>query len=268
MSRHSGSSRQRSHKSRSTDQEPEDLVEQVKSIVTLLYEVVSSCSHEWETYVPSARSAMTALDRIHFFRDPQRYDEQVWMLHGIQDFAYHDADSGCIRDMAEWCQSAWLRILRNYPRKCRDSYRNWLQRSQATLARIHREEGSDSSSQGSGNLFDFDTDQDSDDDIASPPSDPRREGPLYVEARGYLQPAVDFYGRAVRSADALGSTTGDLLALAAESQMSLGNVTGPPGDERHFSHAIRYLRRAEEIPGYTLSIYLQHYLNDYGRYVS
>jgi hypothetical protein len=91
------------------------LVEQVKSIVTLLYEVVSSRPREWETYVPSARSAMTALDRIHFFRDPQRYAEQVWMLHGLQDFAYHDADSGCIRDIAEWCQSAWLRILRNYP---------------------------------------------------------------------------------------------------------------------------------------------------------
>lgn len=64
-------------------------------------------------------------------------------------------------------------------------------------------------------MFDFDTAQDSDDDIASPPSDPRRQGPLYVEARGYLQPAVDFYGRAVRSADTLGSTTGDLLALVS-----------------------------------------------------
>ncbi len=72
--------------------------------------------------------------------------------------------------------------------------------------------------------------------------------------------------------------------------MSLGNVTGPPGDERHFAHAIRYLRRAEAAPEYTLSVYLQQYvfhmlihlhvkidgsantntryLNDYGRYVS
>ena len=50
---------------------------------------------------------------------------------------------------------------------------------------------------------------------ASPPTDPRRQGPLYVEARGYLQPAVDFYTRAVRSADALSSTTGDLLAAVS-----------------------------------------------------
>ena len=120
---------------------------------------------------------------------------------------------------------------------------------------------------------------------ASPPADPRRQGPLYVEARGFLQPAVDFYVRAVRSADALGTTTGDLLAAvrfdttlvgkllltylqAAESQMSLGNVTGTPGDEQLFSQAIRYLRRAEAVPGYTLSVYLAQYLNEYGRYVS
>ena len=58
------------------------------------------------------------------------------------------------------------------------------------------------------------------------------------------------------------------MVQAAESQMSLGNVTGSPGDERHFTQAICYLRRAEATPGYTLSIYLQQYLNDYGRYVS
>ena len=98
--------------------------------------------------------------------------------------------------------------------------RNWLQRAQATLARIHREEGNDSSSQGSssqaGNLPYarnlVDGEGDSDWKTASPPADPRRQGPLYVEARGYLQPAVDFYARAVRSVDALGNTTGDILA--------------------------------------------------------
>ena len=115
MSRHAGSSRHRSHASRTADPNPEDLVEQVKSIVTLLYEVVSSRPHEWETYVPSARSAMTALDHLHFFRDPARFAEQVWIIQGLQDFAYHDADNGCIRDVAEYCQASWLRVLRNFP---------------------------------------------------------------------------------------------------------------------------------------------------------
>ncbi|KAG0650743.1 hypothetical protein D0Z07_2376 [Hyphodiscus hymeniophilus] len=281
MSRHTGSARHRTHGSRTQDQSPEELVEQVKSIVTLLYEVVSSRPHEWEAYVPSARSAMTALDRLRFFRDPARFAEQVWILQGLQDFAYHDADSGCIRDIAEYCQASWLRILRNYPENVETLTglgRNWLQRAQATLARIHREEG-DSSSGGSGgsggqtgNSLDVDCDWKSEDDSnyikATLSADPRRQGPLYVEARGYLQPAVDFYTRAIQSADALGSTTGDLLAAAAESQMSLGNVSGTPADERFFAQAIRYLRRAQALPGYTLSVYLGQYLNDYGRYVS
>jgi hypothetical protein len=100
--------------------------------------------------------------------------------------------------------------------------RNWLQRAQATLARIHREEG-DSSSGGSGGQAgdspslnsDLDFENDADYSEASPPADPRRQGPLYVEARGFLQPAVDFYARAVQSADALGNTTGDLLAAVS-----------------------------------------------------
>jgi len=67
-----------------------------------------------------------------------------------------------------------------------------------------------------------------DDGPASPPADPRRQGPLYVEARGYLQPAVDFYARAVRSADALGSTTGDILA-------SVNHTSGMSSSKAHNS---------------------------------
>lgn len=48
--------------------------------------------------------------------------------------------------------------------------------------------------------------------LGSMPNDPRRQGPMYVEARGYLQPAVDFYARAVRAADSQGLITGDILS--------------------------------------------------------
>ncbi|KAF5871040.1 uncharacterized protein Bfra_009596 [Botrytis fragariae] len=257
MSRNSKSSR---HQSRSTEGNPEDMVEQVKSIVTLLNEVVASRPHECETYIPSARSAVTALEHVRFFRDPARFAEQVWIIQGLQSFAFYDADNGSVADIADFCQNSWLRVLRNYP----DNVdvltgvfvnttivlglgNNWLQRSQVTLARIHYEEGNDTT---------------------APPNDPRRQGPLYVEARGYLQPAVDFFTRAIRAADVLGYTTGDLLASAAESHMSLGNVSASPADEHAFTQAIRYLRRAETTQGYQLSEHMQQYLDDYGRYVS
>ncbi|KAJ8061868.1 hypothetical protein OCU04_009659 [Sclerotinia nivalis] len=191
MSRNSKTSR---HQSRSTEGNPEDMVEQVKSIITLLDEVVSSRPHECETYIPSARSAVTALEHIRFFRDPARFAEQVWIVRGLQSFAFYDADNGSVIDIADFCQNAWLRVLRNYPENVdvlTGLGRNWLQRSQATLARIHCEEGNDTT---------------------APQNDTRRQGPLYVEARGYLQPAVDFFTRAIRAADGLGSTSGDLLA--------------------------------------------------------
>ncbi|PQE31356.1 proliferating cell nuclear antigen (pcna) protein [Rutstroemia sp. NJR-2017a WRK4] len=267
MSRNSRSSR---HQSKS-DGASEDMVEQVKSIITLLDQVVSSRPNDCVTYIPSARSAVTALEQLRFFRDPQRFAEQVWILQGLQDFAFYDADNGCVQDVADFCQNSWLRVLRNYPENVdvlKGLGKNWLQRSQAILARIHREEGAESGSAPQSSR-DFDTpfDYDSDDSSLGSPNDPHRQGPLYVEARGYLQPAVDFFTRAVCAADSLGSTCGDLLSSAAESHMSLGNVSASPTDERCFTQAIRYLRRAAAIPGYQLSIYLEQYLNDYGRYV-
>jgi hypothetical protein len=115
MSRHSTSSRHRSQLSRGSDASSENTIDQAKAVVNQLNTVMNQAPHQWEIYLPSARSAMTALDRIRFFRDAQRYTEQVWILHGLQDFAFHDPDEGAIRDVAEWCQAAWLRILRNYP---------------------------------------------------------------------------------------------------------------------------------------------------------
>jgi hypothetical protein len=107
---------------------------------------------------------------------------------------------------------------------------NWLQRAQRTLARIHHEEGADSSSGGSsqaGDIEDLVTlEDDAEWEIVPPHPDPRRQGPLYVEARGYLQPAVDFFTRAVQSADADDTTTGDLLAaVRIKSALNLMELT-------------------------------------------
>ncbi|RDW78146.1 hypothetical protein BP5796_05998 [Coleophoma crateriformis] len=277
MSRSSHSGRHRSSLSRNTDTSNEDLIEQVKTIITNLDNVVSNYADRIESYIPSAQSAMAVLDRIRFFREPNRLPEQIWIIQGLQDFAYHDADSGCIRDVAEWSQSAWLKILRIHPENSQILMglgSNWLQRAQAVLSKIQNEESNQQTNGSSQSSEPQLTSSEPRNEIIAdyePPTDGRRqriESANYVEARGYLQPAVDFYTRAVRAADSENSMTGSLLAWAAEAQMSLGNVTGSPRDERYFSQAIRYLRRAEAIPNYTLSIYLQNYLDEYGRYVS
>jgi len=92
---------------------------------------------------------------------------------------------------------------------------NWLQRSQATLAKIHREEGSGSSS-GSSNQGTGKESQSKPSSISTNgcgvAAALRAQSPLFVEARGYLQPAVDFLSGAVSAAEQSNSLTGKLLA--------------------------------------------------------
>ena len=115
MYSNSGSSGHRSHWSRADESNTEKLVGQVKGVVAQLYDVASSRPREWERYLASARSAVTALQHIHFFRDANRFAEQVWILNGLQEYAFHDPDSGVIADITTFCEASWLRVLRNFP---------------------------------------------------------------------------------------------------------------------------------------------------------
>lgn len=106
----------------------------------------------------------------------------------------------------------------------------------------------------------------------------------YVEARGMLIPAVDYFSRATNVAERTESLTGELLSevsnlssrqyftgtsrltdgdsyvlQAAEANMSLGNVSYSHQNEQYFHRAIRYLRQASQISGFRLSPYLQRY---------
>jgi len=141
----------------------------------------------------------------------------------------------------------------------------WLNRVQNTLARIHRQEGSSSSSSASSARQGSISDR-----LSYTPSEEAREAERqrqeadnrahtedYVEARGMLLPATEYLSRAVAIARDSVGTTGDLLALAAEAYMSLGNVSYSHLSERYFQQAIVYLRQASELEGYRLSPYLQ-----------
>lgn len=99
----------------------------------------------------------------------------------------------------------------------------------------------------------------------------------YVEARGMLQPATEYYARAVRAVQASNRQDGPLLsqvsmisdnhiqyanhAQAAEAFMSLGQVSLSSASERLFGQALEYLRTASQIPGYTLPASSQRYDN-------
>lgn len=87
----------------------------VKHNLELLHNMLSERPGEWEQWLSTARSATRAIDAMSFLKDTGRLQEQVWLIQVLQDYAFHDADEGCIRDIARWCQSSWLRVLRDHP---------------------------------------------------------------------------------------------------------------------------------------------------------
>ncbi|OBT73869.1 hypothetical protein VF21_08255 [Pseudogymnoascus sp. 05NY08] len=249
----SGSSKHRSskHKEKSTtlSEKGEANLANVKNNLVLLDKMLSERPREWEQWLSTARSAMRAIDAMRFLEDTGRLQEQIWLIQILQDYSFHDADEGRIQDISQWCQSSWLRLLRDHPNNVtilKGLGDNWLQTSQGYLAMIHREGSVSSDSSANKNAH----------------------CPLHVQARTHLQPAVDFFLRAVVAADESNSLTGELLSSAAEASMNLGNVSSPSSAEQHFVRAVKYLRRTVEIPGYTLGTFFQEYLDDYGRFVA
>jgi len=112
---HSSRSSGSRHQRKEANEENENLIEQCKTIVAQIDEMLATDPSNFEAHVPGGRSVMTTLDRIHFFRDASRVAEQNWLVAGLQELAYHDPDNGSIGDIASWCQASFLKILRNSP---------------------------------------------------------------------------------------------------------------------------------------------------------
>lgn len=89
--------------------------------------------------------------------------------------------------------------------------RNWLSRAQKSLANVFRDQGS-SSSEGSTNA------RHERQSKASFDAEERLAAPDYVEARGLLQPATEYLGRAVDMGTAQGTITGALLSTVKSIQ--------------------------------------------------
>ncbi|KAL1860865.1 hypothetical protein Plec18170_001379 [Paecilomyces lecythidis] len=203
----------------------------------------------------SVRRIIAFLDSAPISQEPRIERKQLELVDALQNLAYHDADSGGVKDVAEWCMQKWLGVLETDPenwRALKGLGHAWLFKSQVSLAKIHIKEESAISTM----------------DWPRPPSAEHHSkmddesvlhGADYVEARGTLQPSTEYLSRAVRAAEKKNELTGELLVLAAESFMSLGNVSYHDTRIQHFTQAIEYLRMAEAIPGYSLPTHLSQY---------
>ncbi|KAI9695472.1 MAG: hypothetical protein M1820_008574 [Bogoriella megaspora] len=235
---------------------------------------LETSSDSWQSFLASARGAMAAIDATRYMRRDEILDDQIWLVQGLQNLASQEPDVGVILDISEWCLRNWLIILQDHSDSVevlKGIGRNWLSRAQAPLARIHRQEANSSSSGDSTsrsfNPASFETTR-SEDDREAARQAAEAEGrlglPDYVEARGILNPATEYFNLAVEYAREQNILEGDLLSLTAEAYMSFGNVSYSRINETYYQRAITFLREASAIEGYTLSPYLQQYLDDFG----
>ncbi|KAI9741109.1 MAG: hypothetical protein M1834_002822 [Cirrosporium novae-zelandiae] len=242
-----------------------------------IHDMLQRNPQDWRGYINLARSLTSSIDRTDFMTTPNRVREQTWIISTLQHLAYQEPDEGGVRDIAEWCVAQWLQVLQNNPEDVETLQglgQSWLSLAQRLIANIHREDGSSSSSgsllnhrvnTSTSSIIYTASDDERDNVQATVDADSRLHNADYVEARGMLLPATDFFRRAVDIAEARGLVTGELLALAAEAFMSLGNVSYSSVNEHHFRQALDYLGRATRVPSYQLPSYLQHYLHEYGR---
>ncbi|KAK4550331.1 hypothetical protein LTR36_003298 [Oleoguttula mirabilis] len=241
-----------------------------KTSVAQIYTMLRSSPQQWRAYLVLARSVTAHLDATSFMQQTSRTTEQNWIITALQRLAFADPDNGAVQDIAAWCARQWQVILQRVTHNVaalRGMGEAWLSRAQPALSRIHHVDGSSSS--GGSSQWSAPSITSSDDErqnSAATTEAERRSGTAdYVEARGFLQPAVEYLERAVTAAPAQQALSGDLLVKTAEAYMSLGNASSPRVNERYFRRALQLLRAAKSIPGYTLWPYLERYLDDYGR---
>ncbi|RMD44532.1 hypothetical protein DV735_g531, partial [Chaetothyriales sp. CBS 134920] len=227
------------------------------------------------TRLSTARAIIAVLDSSNFMEWPDRYDDQVFVISELQNLAYHEADGGGDAEIGQWCIRQYLQLLAQSQEERVEVLTGlghaWLLRAQGALARIGRNDSSSSGasstrpSSSTGPVSFTSSDDARETARATAEADALAGTPDYVEARGMLLPATEYFQRAIVAAERLNRLDGSLLSFAAEAHISLGSVSPSLHNEQYFNQAIRYLQTASQIAGFQLSPFLQHYLDDFGR---
>ncbi|OQO00517.1 hypothetical protein B0A48_13867 [Cryoendolithus antarcticus] len=241
-----------------------------KAAVVRIRTMLRESPGDWRDYVNLAHMVTQHLETIPLAQVGP-LNEQTWMIASLQQLALLSMSDSTLAGVAMWCSRAWLGILVREQENLAALHgvgRLWLARAQPALTRVHRIDGSNSSSGSSSrpSVVSFTSSEDERQSLQATREAEARVGmPDYIEARGFLQPATEYLERAVASARSQNLLSGDLLSVTAESYMSLGNVSSPRVNEDYYRRAVRLLRAATLLPDYTLSRYLSGYLEEYGR---
>ena len=106
--------RARLHRARMNAAE-EQRINLAKSELRRIQHTLETGSTNWDAHISAARAIMASVNSTSLMQRADRPTDQAFVIAGLQNLAYHDADSGGVQDIADWCVTQWLRMIQRDP---------------------------------------------------------------------------------------------------------------------------------------------------------
>jgi hypothetical protein len=194
-----------------------------KTSISQIYTMLRTSPQSYRNYLQLGRSVIAHLDATTFMQQNSREAEQAWAVAALQRLAALDNGHGNTQDIVTWCSRQWTALFQRDSQSVaalRGIGQAWLNRAHPILARIHSVDGSSSSSgsrhssQRSARSLSA-SEEERQAAVANAEAERRAGTQDYVEARSYLQPATEYFARAITAATEQRVLSGDLLATVS-----------------------------------------------------
>jgi hypothetical protein len=106
--------RARLHRARMNAAE-EQRINLAKAELRRVQHTVETGSTNWDAHISVARAIVASVDSTSLMQRVDRPTDQAFIIAHLQNLAYHDADSGGVQDIADWCVTQWLRMIQRDP---------------------------------------------------------------------------------------------------------------------------------------------------------
>ena len=206
--------------SQGIDLKRQSLNQHVEHVRRMSIEVAQGTS-TWSRHTAAAVDAVTFFTLHPAFETALSRSDRIEVTRTLQQVAYHKSSGEPISLVADWCASEWLRLCEEQSDDIDALYGlalSWLHRSQAVLYKIY-ELARRSSSSSSASIRSYDRERRSLDNNSithslsgnSEDNEAKVNSADYVEARTSLQPATEYFDRAINAATAQQRKLGEEL---------------------------------------------------------
>jgi hypothetical protein len=93
----------------------EQRINLAKAELRRVQHAVETGSTNWDAHISAARAIVASVNSTSLMQRADRPTDQAFIIAGLQNLAYHDADSGGVQDIADWCVTQWLKMIQRDP---------------------------------------------------------------------------------------------------------------------------------------------------------